>query len=462
MKMTVAEILDATGGSLARRGAGSAGSDDGGGGDDRGAGDRGGSVLVDSFTQDSRAVSPGALFVPLVAERDGHDFIGAAVEAGAAAYLTARPDASPAGDAVAIVVDDTQIALEALGSAARDRIAGPVVGITGSVGKTSVKDLTAAVLNADRLTHAADRSHNNEIGVPLTLLNTPEGASSVVVEMGARGPGHISHLCGIARPTIGVVTRVAAAHTEIFGSLRAVAQAKAELVEALPSSGFAVLNAEDPRVAEMVSFTTAAVTTYGGVRADVTARDVSLDDELRPSFTLAHRTGEVPVTLAVRGEHMVSNALAAASVGIAAGLDLATIATGLAAAELSPLRMDVVRTPTGAIVINDAYNANPASMSAALDALLALDVERRFAVLGVMAELTTEEHGPSHRAVAERAAAEGIIVVAVGEEAYGLDPVEGPADAVAALGDLGPGDAVLVKASRVVALERVVDLLAGP
>jgi len=206
---------------------------------------------------------------------------------------------------------------------------------------------------------------------------------------------------------------------------------------------------------------TAAVISYGGDRADVTARDVRLDAGLRPTFTLAYRRDEVPVTLDARGAHMVSNALAAAAVGIAAGVGLETIAEGLASARLSPLRMELVTTPAGAIVINDAYNANPASMDAALDALSAVDARRRFAVLGVMAELSTAEHGPAHRAVARRAADEGVTLVAVGEQSYGVPTVADALAAGAALGELGPGDAVLVKASRVAALERVVDLLSG-
>ncbi len=193
----------------------------------------------------------GQLFVPIVAGRDGHEFVEAAMAAGAAAYLTARDSLG----GTAVVVDDTGRALLDAGRLARTRLAGPVVGITGSVGKTSAKDLLAAVLRRRLRTTASERSFNNELGVPLTLLNAPDDAEVAVIEMGARGPGHIAALCSVAHPTIGLVTRIAPSHTEAFGSIEGIARAKGELVEALPADGTAVLNAFDERVAAMAART---------------------------------------------------------------------------------------------------------------------------------------------------------------------------------------------------------------
>ncbi len=219
-------------------------------------------VTIDRVTQDSREIDPATgswLFVPLVAERDGHDFVPGAVAAGAAATFASRP--VDAGGATVIEVDDTAAALMALGAAARDRLDGAaVIGITGSVGKTTTKDLLAAVLREDRPTHANVRSFNNEIGVPLTLLGASDGTEAIVLEMGARGVGHIRMLCGIGRPTLSIVTTVGAAHTSEFGSVEAVAVGKREIVEALPSAaegGIAVLNVDNPHVAAMAPHTEA-------------------------------------------------------------------------------------------------------------------------------------------------------------------------------------------------------------
>ena len=222
-------------------------------------------VDLSGISIDSRSVARGELFVPVVAERDGHDFIGDALSAGAAAYLTAVP---PRG-ATAVLVDDTAVALAELGRYARSRFDGPVVGITGSVGKTSVKDMAAAAIGADRPTHASPMSFNNELGVPLTLANCPEDAEAVVVEMGARGTGHIAWLCLLAKPTVGVVTSVGAAHTELFGTVEAVAEAKGELVESLDASGVAVLNADQPLVAAMAGRTEASVLTFRPCRGEM-------------------------------------------------------------------------------------------------------------------------------------------------------------------------------------------------
>ena len=407
-------------------------------------------VDLSGFSIDSRTVGRGELFVPVVAERDGHDFIDDALAAGAAAYLTAIP---PRG-ATAVEVADTAVALAELGRYARSRFDGPVVGITGSVGKTSVKDMAAAAIGADRPTHASPMSFNNELGVPLTLANCPEDAEAVVVEMGARGTGHIAWLCSLARPTVGVVTSIGAAHTELFGTVEAVAEAKGELVESLDASGVAVLNADQPLVAAMAGRTEADVLTFGRIDGDVRASGVSLNDGLCPRFQLETPNGQADVVLAVCGEHMVDNALAAATAALAVGVGVEEIAAGLGSAQLSPWRMEVTELASGAVLINDAYNANPMSMAAGLRSLAAVDRPRRVAVLGVMAELG-DRAAAEHTAIGELARELGIEVITVATADYGLAPVADAAAAVAALGQLDGDTAVLVKASRAAGLEAV-------
>jgi UDP-N-acetylmuramoyl-tripeptide--D-alanyl-D-alanine ligase len=410
---------------------------------------------VEGLATDSRLVAPRQLFAALRAERDGHDFAAGAVEAGAAAALVERPVEGVAS----IVVPDVRAALVTLAGHARDRLPGRVVGITGSVGKTTTKDLLASVLSQRFVTAASEKSFNNELGVPLTLCNAPDDVEAVVVEMGARGAGHIAFLCGMARPDIGVVTTVQAVHTELMGGVEQIAVAKGELVESLPASGLAVLNAAVPLVAAMASRTSARVVTFGQ-GGDVVAEGVTVDEQLRAAFDLRSPWGSTPVHLGVRGVHNVDNALAAAAVGLFCGVALDEVAAGLASGEQSPWRMDLGTTATGARVLNDAYNAAPASMTAALQSLAALPADRRTAVLGVMAELgdlAPEEH----RRIAELAAGLDIRVIAVDTDLYGVEPVNGVQGALEQLGSLDEGDAVLVKASRVAGLERVAAALVG-
>jgi UDP-N-acetylmuramoyl-tripeptide--D-alanyl-D-alanine ligase len=304
----------------------------------------------------------GELFVPIAGERDGHDFIESALAGGAVAYLTAR---DPRGG-TAIVVADPARSLARLGSVARERLDHHVVGITGSVGKTTTKDLAASALARGHRTHASERSFNNELGVPLTLLNAPDDTEVVVVEMGARGRDHIAELCEIARPTVGVVTTVELVHTELFGDLESVADAKAELVDALPATGTAILNADNALVSAMSKRTVADVLRYGLHDADVRAEHVFVSRDLRPSFHLCTPWGDAEVELSMRGAHNVHNALAAASVALVTGVDLAAVASGLGEATTSPWRMEMMIAPSGVVVLNDAYNAGPASMEAAL------------------------------------------------------------------------------------------------
>jgi UDP-N-acetylmuramoyl-tripeptide--D-alanyl-D-alanine ligase len=401
---------------------------------------------IEGASFDSRSLVPGQLFVPIVAERDGHDFIGAAVDAGAAVYLTEQP---PDGPTPAIVVDDTGAALMDLARWARSRLDIPVVGVTGSVGKTSTKDFIAAALSATRRVTANARSFNNEQGLPVTILGAPDDTEALVVEMGMRGFGEIRRLCDVAAPTLGVVTAVAASHTERVGGIEGVARAKRELVEALPANGVAILNADDARVTAMAAAAPGDVVSYGR-GGDVRLVGLALDDLARAAFTVETPWGRHDVRLSVSGAHMAMNAAAAIAVaGVVEGsVDDAVAA--LETATVSGMRMEVGRTSSGAVIVNDAYNANPDSMRAALDAVAAMAAQRRFAVLGPMAEL--DDPAAGHRRVMDDARRRGIDVVAFKTDLYGVDPV---ADPVTVLGRLGAGDVVLVKASRAGGLEEI-------
>ncbi len=403
---------------------------------------------------DSRTLVPGELFVPIIDQRDGHDFVDAAVGRGAPAYLTSQGPRSGV-DATAIVVPDTLQALMRLATDRRAATSATVVGITGSVGKTSTKDLAWAALEPSRRTWANERSFNNDQGLPITILGAPDDTEVLVLEMGMRGFGEIARLCSIARPTVGVVTRVAEAHSDRLGGIDGVARSKAELIAALPADGTAVLNADDPRVAAMAAHCAADVVLFGEhPDAQVRVGDVQLDELARARFVVSTPWGRVDVRLGISGAHMVGNAAAAlALVGVVGG-DLAAAADALHSVQLTAMRMDVATAASGAVVVDDSYNANPTSMRAAIDALFAMPAQRRFAVLGVMAEI--RDPALEHRAIHAYAAERGIEVIAVGTDLYGTAPV---ADPVGALGVLSAGDAVLVKGSRVAGLERTAEVL---
>jgi UDP-N-acetylmuramoyl-tripeptide--D-alanyl-D-alanine ligase len=392
------------------------------------------------------------LYVPIVAERDGHAFVPAALEGGAAAYLTAR---EPVGG-TAIRVDDTAAALLALGGLARGRV-GRVVGVTGSVGKTTTKDLLAGCLAAASSSVVASAgSFNNELGLPLTLLNAEADARWAVLEMGVRREGDIERLAAVARPDVGVVTSVAKAHVEYLGDLDGVARAKGELVAALPASGLAVLNADDPRVRAMAARAACPVLTFGvEADADVRAERVVVDDELRARFRLSSPWGRADVRLALHGAHQVPNALAAAAVALWSGVEVDAVAEALAVRRGSPWRMEVRRVADGPLLVVDCFNAIPASAEAAVRALAALPGERKLAVLGLMAELG-EESASEHRRIARVAREVGVEVVGYETPLYGEACVSGVEEAVALLRTLGPADAALVKGSRVARLEDVV------
>jgi len=406
---------------------------------------------------DSRTITPGQLFVPIVAERDGHEFIEAALKSGAGAYLTQR---DPVGRS-AIVVEDTLAGLMKLGAWARVRLestaGGRVIGVTGSVGKTSTKDFIAAALASELVVSASERSFNNDQGLPVTLLNAADNSQAVVLEMGMRGFGEIARLCSIGRPAIGVVTAVAAAHTERVGGIEGVARAKAELVQALPQSGFAILNADDERVREMRTLTQAQVLTYGvHESADIRITKCELDEMARASVSATTPWGNVSWAMSVPGAHMALNAAAAIAVSGVCGVGIDSAAAALEQSFVSPMRMQVITTDDGMTIINDAYNANPASMRAALDALVGMKASRHVVIAGQMAELA--DSSAEHAAIFEYARGKKIEFIACDTENYGT-PSLSAEDAVKYVRGGGTDVAVLVKGSRVAALERVVQLL---
>jgi UDP-N-acetylmuramoyl-tripeptide--D-alanyl-D-alanine ligase len=409
---------------------------------------------------DSRKAAPGGLFVAVVGEHvDGHEYA-----AGAHAVLGSRPIGAPT-----VVVGDPETALAALARHVARRLDATVLALTGSQGKTGTKDYLAQVLAAAGPTVATAGSFNNELGLPLTVLRADAGTEFLVLEMGARGIGHIAFLCEIARPSIAAVLNVGTAHLGEFGSREAIAIAKGEIVEALPSTGTAVLNADDELVAAMRARTSATVLTFGAA-GDVAWRGVELDDLGRPSFELGHAGEWRPVRLTQSGLHQVANATAAAAMAVAAGVPLATVASALSTATAaSPMRMELHERGDGLLVVNDAYNANPASMTAALEALVAIGARRSrrtVAVLGEMRELGPTSYD-EHVGVGRTAADLGVdLLVVVGEGAAGIAVgfgretivTAGRAEALAWVRENASGaDVVLVKASRGAALETIAE-----
>lgn len=490
IELTVAELADIVGGELA----------------DISAGDAAATRITGTVEFDSRAVGPGGLFLALPGARsDGHDFAAGAVAAGAVAVLAARPVGVPAvvvppaaaGDAGsgALEHDDEAgsgaavlAALARLAAAVATELAAGglrIIGVTGSSGKTSTKDLLAAVLAPLGEVVAPPGSFNNELGHPWTVLRATAETDFLILEMSARHPGNIAALAAIATPSIGVVLNVGTAHLGEFGSREIIAATKSELPQSVPESGVVILNADDTAVAAMAEKTAARVVRVSRAPgADVFSSDESLDELARPRFTLHAGADAVPVALAVHGEHQVSNALAAAAVALECGATLAQVADALAGAgPVSARRMHVSTRPDGVTIVNDAYNANPDSMTAGLKALAWMarsgsDGRRRsWAVLGEMAELGEDaitEHDRIGR-LAVRLDVSRLIVVGTGrsmsamhqgavmEGSWGSESVLVPdADAALALlqAELTPGDVVLVKASNAAGLGALADALA--
>jgi UDP-N-acetylmuramoyl-tripeptide--D-alanyl-D-alanine ligase len=461
---------------------------------------------------DSRAVGPGGLFLALPGARsDGHDFAATAEAAGAVAVLAARPVGVPAivvrpepgaADAASGALEHDTDGSGAAVLAALARLAAAVaaelsegglkiIGVTGSSGKTSTKDLLAAVLSPLGEVVAPPGSFNNELGHPWTVLRATTDTDYLILEMSARHPGNIAALAAIARPSIAVVLNVGTAHLGEFGSREVIARTKGELPQAVPSSGVVVLNADDTAVAAMAALTDARVVRVSrepGTTVDVWAGPVTLDELARPRFTLHTADGEVEVALAVHGDHQVSNALSAAAVALECGATLEQVAAALAGAgPVSRHRMQVSTRADGVTVINDAYNANPDSMRAGLKALawMASDKtgdrgtgRRSWAVLGEMAELGEDaisEHDRIGR-LAVRLDVSRLIVVGTGrslgamhhgavmEGSWGAESTM-VADADAALellrAELQPGDVVLVKASNSAGLGALADAIAS-
>jgi UDP-N-acetylmuramoyl-tripeptide--D-alanyl-D-alanine ligase len=437
------------------------------------AGTRSALVVDGPAFLDSRKPVPGGLFAAFDgANADGHDFAAGAVQAGAAAMLGSRDVGVPG-----VIVRDVEAALGRLAREVLRRLPETtVIALTGSSGKTSTKDLLGQVLATHAPTVFTEGSFNNEIGLPLTVLRADENTRYLLLEMGARGVGHIKQLCELAPPNIGLVLNIGTAHVGEFGSKETTASAKGELIEALPKDGLAVLNADDEYVARMAERSDAPVLWFGDQpSARVRAADVTVDENSCAGFTLSVDGVEARAQLRFVGEHQVSNALAAAAVCTGVGMTVPEIAAGIDAAEpLSGGRMTVTHRADGVIVIDDAYNANPESMRAGLKALATLararSAGRSWAVLGQMAELG-DSSAEAHDALGRLAVRLRVDrVLAVGPEARMIHAgamhegsggqesatVADPDEAIAVLrAQLRPGDVVLVKASNSVGLRRV-------
>lgn len=425
-------------------------------------------VVFGPVVVDSRRAEPGSLFLAFVGEAsDGHDFVGAAAEAGAVASMVQREV-----EGNCVVVDDPLVAVAALArwllQELRSRTEVRVLALTGSQGKTSVKDLLAHVCATQGPTVAPEGSFNNELGVPLTILRADLSTRWLILEMGARGAGHISYLCSIARPDVAAVLNVGSAHLGEFGSVAGIAAAKGEILQALKPEGVAIVNADDPQVAAMS--TSAETVVSFGTEADVSlAQPVTLDPNGHAQIVLRYRDRDWSVTVPQIGFHHGINAAAAFAMAVACGIQPESVIDALATAEpQSVMRMESVRAPDGMLILNDAYNANPESMAAALHTLVGVARERSVAVLGPMLELGAESHA-QHRRIGELAAELGVdLLLVIGEAAGGIalgagdialmsESVDEAIDTLRV--SLRPTDTVLVKASRSIKLEKLVAAL---
>jgi UDP-N-acetylmuramoyl-tripeptide--D-alanyl-D-alanine ligase len=434
-------------------------------------------VVSAPAASDSREVVPGGLFVAVSGARtDGHDHAGPAIERGAAAILAARPVGHPA-----IVVPDVIMALGALARFVLQQLHPVVIGITGTVGKTTTKDLLAQILETSDETVATARSFNNELGLPLTVLRADQRTRYLVLEMGIGSKGDLTYLTGLAPPQLGVVLNVGSAHlSTVGGTLADVAAAKAELVHALPpaaSGGVAILNADDSRVAAMARETSARLLWFGrSAQAAIGAEDACLDEAGRARFTLRTPDGTAAVRMRLPGEHQIGNALAAAAAATTLGLTAGQVARALSEATARAAgRLEVLDRPGGVTIVNDAYNANPESMKAGLRALMAMAAGRR--TVAVLGEMTGqgEASADRHREIGRLTAELGVdFVVTVGQGAPVLMAaaraqagpgawVESAPDLPAALsllrGALRTGDIVLLKASNPVGLTELATAL---
>jgi UDP-N-acetylmuramoyl-tripeptide--D-alanyl-D-alanine ligase len=458
MRYALAEVLAGTGGAL--------------------RGDMSQDFRFGRIVRDSREVQPDDLYWAIVGERlDGHGFVARAAGAGAAAAVVAREDAGAAAPGLPlIVVDDTTAALQRFAAWKRDRMRADVIGITGSVGKTSAKESIAAVMAERGTVHRSKGNYNNEIGLPLSILEADDDVDYLVLEMGgAYAHGEITQLCGIARPRVGVVTNVFPVHLERMGTIEAIAETKAELVDALPEDGIAILNGDDPRVRAMASRAKGRVVTYGlGPGVAVRATDVESDGLKGTSFWLEAGGQRHHVKVPLVGTHGVQIALVALATGYAYGMHIAQMLVGLRSPGVQ-VRLVFERGPGGSQIIDDTYNASTPSVLAALDVLRDVPASRRIAVLGEMRELGAVSED-EHRIVGRRAGdlvdvlyTYGDLAAPLAEAARsvprgGREPLEvhafpvGERDALtdALRGELRGGDVVLIKGSRGLEMEHVV------
>lgn len=434
-------------------------------------------VEITGVSIDSRKVKPGDLFFAFSGEHvDGHDFIEDAFQRGAAAAVISHP-VDCQQDKPMIRVSDPLQALQALARGYRSLFDIPVVAVTGSTGKTTTKDLIAGVLGRKMAVIKTVGNYNNELGLPLTLLNLDDRHQAAVLEMAMRGPGQIAELCEISHPQVGVITNIGKTHLELLGSQEAIAEAKGELLTALPTDGCAVLNADDPWQVKLASRVKGEVIYYGiDNKCQVRATDIRLRGLEGVDFKLHIPSGEADCFLPLPGAHNVANALAAAAVGYRFSLTADEISAGLASVSLTGMRLEVKRGIRDTKIIDDSYNASPASTTAALELLAAVDGNRRIAVLGDMYELGKETIS-GHREVGEKAALLSIDClctvgelareIAVGAELAGLPKkrihiFQEKAEAVAFLKSyLQKGDLVLIKGSRGMRMEEITAALAG-